>query len=145
MAENTYTLSVAEKTVFKKQSATRKDRKGIVIQVVEDDPFTQKLVANVLSDFEVISSGTVADALKGYTEHAPDIIFLDINLPDGSGHDILQQIVSIDPKAYAIMLSGNRSMADVSKALQSGAKGFVAKPFPKDKLLNCIKTFQQGT
>ena len=55
---------------------------------------------------------------------------------------MLGQILGFDPQAYVVMLSGNSYMEDVTKAMKAGAKGFVTKPFPKDKLLNYIKLYE---
>ena len=73
-----------------------------------------------------------------YVTHAPDVLFLDIELPDITGHDVLQKVLEMDPDAFVIMLSGNGNKENIFKAMKTGAKGFVGKPFTKDKLLQYI-------
>lgn len=122
----------------------RAQRTGMHILVVEDDAFTLKLVSGVLDDYTVIKAMDGIDAVESYMLNAPDMVFLDINIPSLSGHEVLKKIKAFDPNAHVVMLSGNRSMTDVSNALAEGAKGFVAKPFPKEKLLNCVRICQSS-
>lgn len=119
--------------------AKRKNRSEPEILIIEDDIFSRKLVENVLkSRFKLTGLGSADVALATYQQLAPDVVFLDINLPDVTGHELLQQIIRIDPNAYVIMLSGNADKANILTAMQNGAKGFVAKPFTKDKLFQYI-------
>lgn len=110
------------------------------ILVVEDDAFSAKLVANTLRDScHVTTVGDGPNALLFYAVRAPHVVFLDINLPEITGHDLLLRMMQMDPDAYIIMLSGNAQKENVMKSLQEGAKGFIAKPFTKDKLFTYIK------
>lgn len=115
-----------------------KHEKGAVL-IVEDDPFSQRLVEKSLEEnYEIYTASSGQDALNNYIRNAPHVVFLDIGLPDASGLDVLLKIFEADPKAYVVMLSGNGSKDNVIKALANGAKGFVAKPFAKDKLNHYI-------
>ncbi len=108
--------------------------------VVEDDSFSRRLVRNALNDrtnLTMISEGRFLAEL--YVEKAPHIIFLDIDLPDVSGLELLQMLKSIDPNAFVVMLSGNGDRQNVMKAIDLGAKGFIGKPFSKEKLINYLK------
>ncbi|MEM6781000.1 MAG: response regulator [Pseudomonadota bacterium] len=105
------------------------------ILIVEDDPFTQKLVRKALGTFyEVSTASTASQAIQSYVRHAPDVLFLDIGLPDVDGLQVLKRIQELDDNAYIVMLSGNAQKENVVKAVNEGARGFVAKPFPKNKL-----------
>lgn len=105
------------------------------ILIVEDDPFTQKLVKKALDRlYEVLIAGNGAQAIQLYVRHAPDILFLDIGLPDVDGLKVLERIKQLDQQAYIVMLSGNTQKENVLEAVSRGAGGFVAKPFPKMKL-----------
>ncbi|MCB1782508.1 MAG: response regulator [Alphaproteobacteria bacterium] len=118
----------------------REKRKEPEILIVEDDPFTQRLVGNALKDkypFSVTGSGQ--NAISEYLSKAPDILFLDIGLPDMSGHSVLQRIFQIDPQAYVVMFSGNGDRENVLRAIDQGAKGFVGKPFTQEKLFQYIE------
>ena len=113
----------------------RARRSSINVMIVEDDGFSRKLVRNILNKtYEVIDVEDGKDALNSYVIISPDIIFLDIDLPDINGHEILQKLLKIDSEAYVVMLSGNSDQDNVIRAIKSGAKGFVTKPFLKDRL-----------
>jgi two-component system chemotaxis response regulator CheY len=120
-------------------SDRRQRRNSTNILIVEDDAFSRKLIRNVLSkEYGVVDVEDGQDALQSYALIAPDVTFLDIDLPDFNGHEILQAILRLDPNAYVIMLSGNSDQDNVIRAIKEGAKGFVAKPFLKDRLYKYI-------
>lgn len=113
----------------------RRERVAPSILVIEDDLFSQKLVGNALRQkYNVVFAENGMDGFVEHVRSACDMIFLDINLPDVTGMDILQRILNIDPQAHIVMLSGNGNRENVVKAMQLGAKGFVAKPFTIEKL-----------
>ncbi len=118
----------------------RSERDRLEIVIVEDDPFSRKLVSNSLQDHYPTSVAVDGrDAIAAYVHKAPDVMFLDIDLPDITGHEVLQKVLEVDPSAYVIMLSANGDKDNVLNAVSHGAKGFVAKPFTKDKLFSYIE------
>ena len=128
-----------ESSLIETLAQRREDRQHVEVLVVEDDMFTQKLVKNAIAgkyDLSMAQDGF--GAVMMYAKKAPDILFLDIGLPDVSGHAVLKKIFDIDPDAYVVMLSGNGDRDNVMKAIDRGARGFVGKPFTKDKLLQYI-------
>ncbi len=117
----------------------RKTRKESYILVVEDDPFSQKLVENSLKNNYLFSiSRDGCGAIMSYITNAPDIIFLDIGLPDIDGLDVLRKLFEFDPDAFVVMFSGNGHKENVLKAVELGAKGFLGKPFTQEKLFQYI-------
>jgi len=117
----------------------RLSREGISVMIIEDDIFTGKLVSGALStQFSVSAAETGAEALRRYAAIAPDVVFLDIELPDVSGHDILKKLLEVDPQAFVVMLSGNGNRENIMRAVNMGAKGFIGKPFTKEKLFQYI-------
>lgn len=117
----------------------RRSGSGLEILVVEDDPFSRKLISTALSPaFPVSFAEDGVKAVMAHLQKAPDIVFLDIDLPDVTGHDVLNKLRSFDPDAYIVMLSGNSQSENVRAAVGAGARGFVGKPFTKDKLLHYI-------
>lgn len=121
--------------------ADRRDKRHTPhILVVEDDAFSRKLIRNILSkEYDVIDVEDGQDALQSYAFISPDVVFLDIDLPDVNGHELLAAFQRIDKDAYIIMLSGNSDQENVIKAIKAGAKGFVTKPFVKDRLFSYIE------
>ncbi len=118
----------------------REMRAETVVMVVEDDPFTQKLIQNTFKGkYELTMTGDGQGAIMNYVNKAPDILFLDIGLPDIDGHAVLKKLFEIDPEAYIVMFSGNGDKENVLKAIELGAKGFVGKPFTKDKIFEYVQ------
>lgn len=118
----------------------RARREKSCVMVIEDDAFTRQLVKNAIQkQHDVTALGEATHALDTYASLAPDVLLLDINLPDVTGHELLERIMQIDPSAYVVMLSGNVDSHNVHQAISKGAKGFIGKPFTKDKLMQYIK------
>lgn len=121
-------------------AAQRDLRSEPVLMIIEDDPFSRRLVKNVLDKkYDLTELASAEEALSTYVDIAPDLLFLDINLPDVTGHELLAKIIGLDPRAYIIMLSGNADRSNIVQAMEQGAKGFVAKPFSRDKLFQYIE------
>lgn len=126
--------------VFADAKQKRKSRHPQYVLVVEDDPLTRRIVGNALKEnYAVISATDAREAIAQYLMYAPDVVFLDIGLPDVSGFAVLKQIVASDPDAYVVMFSGNSYLDNVTKALSHGASGFIAKPFKKDRIQRYIE------
>jgi two-component system chemotaxis response regulator CheY len=120
-------------------SRRRDERKHVAVMFAEDDAFQRRLINMAISpDFFVSQAADGLSCIQAYIASAPDILFLDIGLPDISGHDILKKLLQIDPKAYVVMLSGNSHRDNVVEALKTGARGFIGKPFTKEKLFQYI-------
>lgn len=125
--------------LLKSIATRRSQRLDPEVMVAEDDLFSQKLVNTALRNLYSVSM--IADgmgAIMQYVIKAPDVLFLDIGLPDMSGHDVLKKIFEFDPEAYVIMFSGNGDRENVMRAINLGAKGFVGKPFTHEKLVQYI-------
>lgn len=117
----------------------RKSRTKPELMIIEDDTFSRRLVENVVQKhYKLTGLGEATYALDTYARIAPDLLFLDINLPDVSGHELLEKILILDPDAHVIMLSGNSDRENITHAMSKGAKGFVAKPFTREKLFQYI-------
>lgn len=126
-------------TTAKDIAASRAGRTTPELMIIEDDTFSLKLVEKVLAkQFKLTALETADKALATYVRLAPDLLFLDINLPDVTGHELLEKIVALDPNAYVIMLSGNADKENIMQAMEKGAKGFVGKPFTREKLFQYI-------
>ncbi len=144
----TTTKSVPEKIIFdpstrehllQQGKAQRQARQKPCILLVEDDPLSLHLAKKTLmDDYTVITAVDGTRAREAYLMHVPDVVFLDIGLPDISGHALLNEILALDPEAYIVMLSGQSFREAIVKAMQAGAKGFVGKPFTRAKLLHYI-------
>ncbi len=120
---------------------TRSQRRRPLILLVEDDTFTQQLVKLALESYDIICAETTRQALVFYQRHAPDMTFLDINLPDGDGINLLKQISESDPKSYSVMLSGSSQKENIMAASTFGARNFIGKPFNRQRLMDAVSSF----
>lgn len=126
--------------IFAEAKKLRKVRMPLHVMIVEDDALTRRLVANIFkTNYALITAANAQEAVANYLLHAPDIVFLDIGLPDASGFDVLHQIMASDKDAYVVMFSGNSYLDNVTSALSNGACGFIAKPFKKEKMQHYIQ------
>ena len=115
---------------------TKMQRGSNVVMVIDDDAFMRSLVSKTfIKDARVIEVDERMDIVEAYLESLPDVMFLDIHLHTTSGMDILGEIVAFDDSAYIIMISSDTVPENVLNTKRSGAKGFVAKPFTKERLI----------
>ncbi len=122
----------AEKRVMNHQDYTK-------VLLVEDDPVTRWMVRNALKyECQFATAPTANKAFAMYSSYQPDIVFLDINLPDKNGYEVLEWIMRNDPGACVVMFSSNDNLDNITGALEDGASGFIAKPFLKESLLHYI-------
>jgi two-component system, chemotaxis family, chemotaxis protein CheY len=132
-------LETIDSELIQNLNARRHNRKSIEIMIVEDDAFSQKLIASTLKSYSTTMTSDGQGAIMTYVNKAPDVLFLDIGLPDIDGHEVLEKIFKIDPKAYVVMFSGNGDRENIMKAIQTGAKGFIGKPFTKEKIFQYLE------
>ncbi|HMR42493.1 MAG TPA: response regulator transcription factor [Saprospiraceae bacterium] len=111
------------------------------ILVIDDEPQIRKLLQITLesNDYKVIQAANGKEGLILAANHPPELILLDIGLPDHSGHEILKELREWYNKAI-IILSVQNSEADIVKALDNGATDYLAKPFRTGELLARIRS-----
>lgn len=112
------------------------------ILIVDDAAFMRMMIKDILSKngFEVVDEAADgAQAVEKYKEHTPDLVTMDITMPEMDGITSLKEIKKIDPNAKIIMCSAMGQQAMVIDAIQAGAKDFIVKPFQADRVLEAIK------
>ena len=111
------------------------------IVVVEDEPVLGRLLGRILgdSDYTVTVVGTVAGALTAIRAVDPDLIILDLLLPDGRGEDVLAELMRFRPSSRVLVLSSMTQVATRVGVLEGGAVDFLAKPFANAELLARVK------
>ncbi|MFW0777564.1 MAG: response regulator [Rickettsiales bacterium] len=115
----------------------RGSNKKNVVMVADDDLFVRKVIISALSEVaEIVEVADGAEVLTAYKEHMPDVIFLDIHLPNVSGLDLVYDLSKADVGAYIIMLSADSSEDNVRNSRLKGAKGFLTKPFKKERIMH---------
>lgn len=114
------------------------------ILIVEDQAFSQKLLTSILKDYTCHIAKNAGEALLMYMEKCPDIVLLDIDLPDLSGHSFAQLVNRIDEDSYVVMVSANQYEQDIQTAKDNNVKGFVAKPYEKETILKIIEQYKKS-
>src|SRR5690348_744640 len=106
------------------------------ILVVDDDQAIRWTLREALQSwaFSPIEAGSVSEALKHFKADSPAAVLLDIDLPDGSGLDVLREIKSEHPEAIVIMITGNVRLDNTISALRGGAYDFISKPINLEEL-----------
>jgi len=108
----------------------------VQVLVVDDEAAIMRFLKPALeaNDYEMTSVGTVADAIKRIAAHAPDIVLLDLGLPDGDGKDVIKRAREWSDVPI-IVLSAREREAEKIESLDLGADDYVNKPFNVGELL----------
>ncbi|MEP7236247.1 MAG: response regulator [Ferruginibacter sp.] len=116
-----------------------------VILIIDDEVQIRKLLQITLesNDYSVIQAATAKEGMVAAASHPPDIILLDIGLPDINGHNVLLQLREWYTKPI-IILSVQSSEEDIVKALDNGANDYLVKPFRTGELLARIRSAIRG-
>ena len=93
-------------------------------------------------DYQEASNGE--EALDRYFASEPDVLLLDVQLPEANGWEILETIRQIDKKTRIIMITACEEPEDVLKAVRLGADGYVAKPFDQEELADALGLIPAG-
>lgn len=113
-----------------KEKKVREGRSKPHIMIVDDDPMTLRLVSRALErDYEVIAAQNGAEAIAKHLQLMPDIIFLDIGLPDCDGLTLLNYMQQYDTECRIVMFSADDFLKTKVRAFAGGAHGFLPKPF----------------
>ena len=116
-----------------------------LILVVEDDAPIRNLITTTLKtqDYKYIAAATASEALQQATIHAPDVMLLDLGLPDLDGIEVIRRIRSWSAMPI-IVISARSEDSDKIEALDSGADDYLTKPFSVEELLARLRvTFRR--
>lgn len=111
------------------------------VLIVDDAAFMRMMIKDILSKngFEIAGeAANGAEAVEKYKELSPDLVTMDITMPEMDGIQALKAIKEIDSGAKVIMCSAMGQQSMVIDAIQSGAKDFIVKPFQADRVLDAI-------
>ncbi|NDI33379.1 response regulator [Chengkuizengella sediminis] len=112
------------------------------ILIVDDAAFMRMMIKDILSKngFDVVGEAIDgSQAIEKYRELQPDLVTMDITMPEMDGIEALKEIKKIDPNSKVIMCSAMGQQAMVIDAIQAGAKDFIVKPFQADRVIEAIK------
>lgn len=106
------------------------------IMIVDDDRFVRMALGEALKswNYEIVEADTVCSAKSVFADEEPAIVLLDIDLPDGSGLDVLNEIKGANPDTIAVIITGNVDVGNTVSALRGGAHDFIGKPVRLEEL-----------
>jgi len=115
---------------------------GKKILIVDDAAFMRMMLKNILSQNGYEIAGEASNGLEAvnlYKELKPDLVTMDITMPEMDGITAVKEIKKIDPEAKIIMCSAMGQQAMVIESIQAGAKDFIVKPFQPDRVLEAVR------
>ena len=112
------------------------------ILICDDAAFMRMMIKDILTKngYTVVGEAeNGAKAVEKYAELKPDLVLMDITMPEMDGIQALKKIKEADPSATVIMCSAMGQQAMVIESTQSGAKDFIVKPFQADRVLEAVR------
>lgn len=112
------------------------------VLIVDDAAFMRMMIKDILEEngYEVVGEANNGiKAVELYKSEKPDVVTMDITMPDMDGIEAVKAIKNIDPAAKIIMCSAMGQQTMVMDAIKAGAKDFIVKPFQADRVLEAIK------
>lgn len=116
------------------------------VLVVDDTNFMRKMAADCLKQQGYTVAGEAAngkEAIRLYEELRPDIVLMDLTMPEMNGVDAIKEILKINPDAVILICSASNQQDMIFVALEAGAKGFLKKPFNPERLYETIRTYAE--
>src|SRR5690625_4388092 len=115
---------------------------GKSVLIVDDAAFMRMMIKDILTKngYDVVGEAQDgAQAVEKFKELKPDLVTMDITMPEMDGVTALKKIKEFDPQATVIMCSAMGQQAMVIDAIQAGAKDFIVKPFQAERVLEAVK------
>lgn len=112
------------------------------VLIVDDAAFMRMMLKDILSKngYEVVGEAANGnEAIEKFQSLSPDLVTMDITMPQCDGITALKQIMTLNPSAKVIMCSAMGQQAMVIESIQAGAKDFIVKPFQPDRVIGAIK------
>jgi len=111
------------------------------ILIADDSMFMRQMLKELLpkDQFTVVGeASTGKEALAKYNELNPDLVTMDITMPDMDGITAVRKIIETSPKAKIVMVSAMGQKPMIKEALEAGAKDFIVKPFDREKIISIL-------
>jgi len=118
------------------------------VLIVDDADFMRVMLKDILTEIGLQIVGEASDgaqAISLYDELQPDLVIMDIMMPEMDGITALKKILSKDPEAVVVMITALGQKDKVLESIQAGARDFVVKPFDQDRVQATIKELMEKT
>ena len=113
------------------------------IMLVDDAAFMRMMIKNTLTQqgyTDIVEAQDGAEAVTKFAEENPDLVFMDITMPNMDGLQALKKIRENHPDAKIVMCTAMGQESMVVDAIKSGAKDFIVKPFNQERIVETVKT-----
>ncbi len=109
--------------------------------LIEDMPSLRMVYEAILrkAGIDVVSAGTATEGIRAFLERTPDIVLLDLMLPDRDGLDLLRDMMNRNPATKVIVITANGSINKAVEAMRAGAVEYLVKPFSETRLVSVIE------
>jgi DNA-binding NarL/FixJ family response regulator len=122
--------------------------KPISVVIIDDSPIIRLGLRSALEDYPDITiiaeAGTAGDGVAAVGKHKPDVVLLDLSLPDRPGIQACREIVRTRPQAKVLILTSNSNERNVQEAMLAGAKGYLLKDNDGATLAAALRTVAEG-
>ena len=112
------------------------------VLIADDSSFARRVITScfVGTEFHIVATADCGkSAVEQFKACSPDVVLLDVIMPDLSGAEVLKQIMEVNPNAKVVMVSSLGTESMVTECLSLGAKAFVQKPMDKQMLMSVLE------
>jgi DNA-binding NarL/FixJ family response regulator len=122
--------------------------KPIRVLLIDDSPIIRLGLRSALEDYPDIAivgeAGTAADGIAAVSQHKPDVVLLDLHLPDKSGFHACRELLKVRPQTRVLILTSNSNERNVQEAMNAGAKGYLLKDNDGASLADALRKIAAG-
>ena len=116
------------------------------VMIVDDTPFMRAVLRSIIESagYVVVEAGNGEEAVSIYMKENPDVVTMDIVMPEVDGIEAARIILEFDPSAKIIMVSAVDSRDSLKEAIKIGVSDFIIKPFEADEVVEAIRRISAG-
>jgi len=117
------------------------ETKKMTAMVVEDEAVANELLSSTFKNFfkDVTSAFNGKEALELYKENKPDIVFVDIIMPEMDGIELARKIREINPQQMVVVISASNDIQKISETIEIGVNSFIQKPIDTKKIIELLQ------
>ncbi|MCG8520367.1 response regulator [Marinobacter sp. CA1] len=117
---------------------------NLKVMVVEDEATMRELLRDMLYQAgatRVVESEDVEGARAAFASERYEIVMLDLGLPDGDGHELMEEFKRSQPDQHIVLVTADDSIESIQKAISAGANGYVVKPYSQEKIHDVVNNY----
>lgn len=114
------------------------------ILVVEDEEVMRDRLVDMLyraGASQVVGQSDAAGAREAFGKNTFEIILLDLGLPDGNGHELMEEFKAARTNQHIVLVTADDSIDSIQKAISAGANGYVVKPYSQEKIYDVVNNY----